>query len=107
MLGDLAGLPFLMKAPCPHFEQISARGSDSAAAAPICPQLGQMIRVSMNTTSAAAGAAARASRARQQIPPLWDVHGDARRSWITASEHRDMAFAGSTFSAFAPTVACQ
>jgi hypothetical protein len=29
-LGDLAGLPLLMNAPCPHCEQISTRGSDAA-----------------------------------------------------------------------------
>jgi hypothetical protein len=34
---------------------------------------------------------------------LGDVHGDARRSRITASEHRDTAFAWGTFSAFALT----
>jgi hypothetical protein len=32
MLGDRAGLPPLTNAPCPHCEQISTRGSDSAAA---------------------------------------------------------------------------
>jgi hypothetical protein len=42
-------------------------------------------------------------RARQKLWHLGDVRGDARRSWITASEHCDMAFAGSTFSVFAPT----
>jgi hypothetical protein len=41
MLGDLASLPFLMNAPCPHFEQISTRESDAAVVATICPQLGQ------------------------------------------------------------------
>jgi hypothetical protein len=56
-LGDLAGLPLLMNAPCPHCEQINTRGSDAAVAAPICPQLGQTIRVSMSVTTAAAGAA--------------------------------------------------
>jgi hypothetical protein len=45
-LGDLTGLPLLMNAPCPHCEQISTRGSDAAVAEPICPQLGQTIRVS-------------------------------------------------------------
>ncbi len=52
MLGDLAGLPLLMNAPCSHCEQISTRGSD-AAVAPICPQCGQTTRVSMNVTTAA------------------------------------------------------
>jgi hypothetical protein len=51
MLGDLAGLPLLINAPCPHFEQISMRESD-AAVAPICPQLGQVIRVSMSMSIA-------------------------------------------------------
>jgi hypothetical protein len=32
MLGDLAGLPLLMNAPCSHCEQISTRGSDAAVA---------------------------------------------------------------------------
>jgi hypothetical protein len=66
-LGDLAGLPLLKSAPCSHFEQISTRGRDAALVPPICPQLGQMIRVSMSVTTAAAGAAARASRLRQQL----------------------------------------
>ena len=35
------------------------RGRDAALAAPICPQLGQAIRVSMSVTTAAAGAGAR------------------------------------------------
>src|SRR4029077_4180582 len=52
-LGDLAGLPLLMNAPWPHCEQISTRGRDPALAAPICPQLGQAIRVSMSVTTAA------------------------------------------------------
>jgi hypothetical protein len=43
MLGDLARLPLLMNAPCPHCEQISTRGSD-AVVAPTCPQFGQTIR---------------------------------------------------------------
>ena len=30
MLGDLAGLPLLISAPCSHCEQISTRGSDAA-----------------------------------------------------------------------------
>ena len=76
-LGDLAGLPLLMNAPCPHCEQISTRGSDAAVAAPICPQLGQTIWVSMSVTTAAAGAAARASRLHQQVRQLGDVGGDA------------------------------
>jgi hypothetical protein len=65
-----------MNAPCPHCEQISTRGSDAAVAAPICPQLGQTIRVSMSVTTAAAGAAARSSLA-QQLRQLGDVGGDA------------------------------
>ncbi len=80
MLGDLAGLPLLMNAPCSHCEQISTRGSD-AAVAPICPQCGQTTRVSMNVTTAAAGAPARASRLRQQVRQLGDVGGDARPPW--------------------------
>jgi hypothetical protein len=32
MLGDLAGIPPLMNAPCSHREQISTRGSDAAVA---------------------------------------------------------------------------
>ncbi len=52
-LGDLAGLLLLMSAPCSHCEQISTRGSDAALAAPICPQCGQTIRVSMRVTIAA------------------------------------------------------
>jgi hypothetical protein len=51
-LGDLAGLPPLM-ASCPHCEQTSTRARD-AAVAPICPQLGQTIRVSMSVTIARA-----------------------------------------------------
>jgi hypothetical protein len=57
-IGDLASLLFLMSAPCPHCEQINTRGSDAAVAAPMCAQLGQMIRVSMSVTTAAAGASA-------------------------------------------------
>jgi hypothetical protein len=58
-LGDLAGLPLLMNAPWPHCEQIRMRGRDAALAAPVCPQLGQAIRVSMSVTTAAAGVGAR------------------------------------------------
>ena len=58
-LGDLSGLPLMMNAPWPHREQIRTRGRDAALAAPICPQLGQTIRVSMSVTTAAAGAGAR------------------------------------------------
>ena len=58
MLGD--GLPLLMNAPCPHREQISTRGSD-AAVAPTWPQFGQVIRVSMSVSIAAAGVVARPS----------------------------------------------
>jgi hypothetical protein len=61
MLGDLAGLPLLMSAPCSHCEQISTRGSDAALAAPICPQCGQTIRVSMSVATAAGNAGASAS----------------------------------------------
>jgi len=67
-LGDLAGLPLLMNAPCPHCEQISTRGSDAAVAAP--PQLGQTIRVSMSVTIAAAGAAARGQALRSNSGSL-------------------------------------
>ena len=49
MVEDLAGLPLLMSAPCPHCEQVSTRGSD-AAVAPTWRQWGQAIRVSMNDT---------------------------------------------------------
>jgi hypothetical protein len=45
-VGDLAGLPLLMSASCPHCEQVSTLGSD-AVVAPTCPQFGQTIRVSM------------------------------------------------------------
>jgi len=44
---DLAGLPLLMSAPCPHCEQMSTRGSNPAVA-PTWPQFGQTIRVSMS-----------------------------------------------------------
>jgi hypothetical protein len=46
---DLACLPLLISAPCLHCEQISTRGSD-AAVAPVWPQFGQTIRVSMSYT---------------------------------------------------------
>jgi hypothetical protein len=59
MLGDLAGLPLLMNAPCSHREQVSTRGSD-AAVAPICPQFGQTIRVNMTVTTPERARAARA-----------------------------------------------
>jgi hypothetical protein len=45
-MSGLAGLPLLMRAPCPHCEQMSIRGS-SAAVAPTWLQFGQTIRVSM------------------------------------------------------------
>jgi hypothetical protein len=61
MLGDLAGLPLLMSAPCSHCEQIRTRGSDAALAAPICPQCGQTIRVSMSMATAAGNAGASTS----------------------------------------------
>jgi len=51
--GDLAGLPLLMRAPCSHCDQISPRGSHAALAAPICPQCGQTIRISISLTTAA------------------------------------------------------
>jgi hypothetical protein len=54
-VGDLARLPCLMKAPCPHCEQTKIRGS-VADVAPTWPQFGQMIRVSMSVASAGAGA---------------------------------------------------
>jgi hypothetical protein len=47
MVGELAGLPLLISAPCPHCEQMSTRGSN-AAVAPMWPQFGQTIRVSMS-----------------------------------------------------------
>ena len=50
-----------MNAPCSHCEQISTRGSD-AVVAPICPQFGQTIRVSMNVTTAGADAPSYAVR---------------------------------------------
>jgi hypothetical protein len=62
MLGDLAGLPPLMNAPCPHCEQMSTRGGN-AAVAPTYPQFGQVIRVSMIVTIAAVGVAA-------SVPPI-------------------------------------
>jgi hypothetical protein len=49
-IGDLVGLPLLMKAPWPHCEQIKTRGSDMAVA-PTWPQEGQTIRVSMAVTA--------------------------------------------------------
>jgi len=58
------------RAPCPHCEQISTRGSDAAVAAPICPQFGQTIRVSMSVTTAAAGAAARGQALRNSSGSL-------------------------------------
>ena len=39
-VGDLAGMPLLISAPCSHCEQISTRGSD-AAVAPTWPQCGK------------------------------------------------------------------
>jgi hypothetical protein len=60
-VGDLAGVPLLISAPCSHCEQISTRGSD-AAVAPTWPQCGQVIRVSMSVDTAADGAAASISR---------------------------------------------
>ena len=51
-------------------------GSD-AVVAPAWPQFGQVIRVSMSVTIAAAGATARASRLRQRLRQPRDVHGDA------------------------------
>jgi hypothetical protein len=68
--GDLAGLPLLKSAPCSHFEQISTRGRDAASVAPICPQLGQTIRVSMSVTTAATGAAARGQASRSSSGSL-------------------------------------
>ena len=41
-IGDLAGMPRLMRAPCP--QQTGIRGSD-AVMAPTCPQFGHTIRV--------------------------------------------------------------
>ena len=60
-VGDLAGVPLLISAPCSHCEQISTRGSD-AAVAPTWPQCGQVIRVSMSVATAAEGAAASIGR---------------------------------------------
>ena len=87
-LGDLAGLPLLMNAPCPHCEQISTRGSDAAVAAPICPQLGQTIRVSMSVTTAAAGAAARGQALRSSSGSLAMLAAMRRAShahWLAVS----------------------
>jgi len=39
-LGDLAGLPLLMNAPCPHCEQISTRGSDAGGGSADMPAVG-------------------------------------------------------------------
>ena len=52
-----AALLALLTSPAARNElaMISTRGSDAAVAAPICPQLGQTIRVSMSVTTAAAG----------------------------------------------------
>jgi hypothetical protein len=47
-VGDLAGLPLLMSAPCSHAEQTNTRGSD-AAVMPAWPQFGQVIRVNMRS----------------------------------------------------------
>jgi hypothetical protein len=47
MIGDLAGMPLFMTAPCSHFEQTRTRGSD-AAVTPTWPQMGQAIRVNMS-----------------------------------------------------------
>jgi hypothetical protein len=44
---DLAGEPVLMSAPCSHCEQTSTRGSD-VVVTPVCPQCGQVFRVSMS-----------------------------------------------------------
>jgi hypothetical protein len=60
-LGDLAGLPLLKSAPCSHREQMSTRGSEAVLTAPICPQCGQTIRVSMSLTTAAGKTGASAS----------------------------------------------
>jgi hypothetical protein len=57
-VGDLAGVPLLMNAPCSHCEQISTRGSD-AAVAPTWPQCGQVIRVSISVATASDGVAHR------------------------------------------------
>jgi hypothetical protein len=60
MIGDRAGRPLLIRAPCSHSEQTSTRGSD-AVMMPACPQLGQTIRVSM------AAALARTRRNDQMV----------------------------------------
>ena len=47
MIGDLAGVPLFITAPCSHFEQTRTRGSD-AAVTPTWPQMGQAIRVNIS-----------------------------------------------------------
>ena len=76
-LGDLAGLPLLKRAPCSHREQISTRGSDAALTAPICPQCGQTIRVSMNRDYRRSGRGARAARPSSTGPAACRCGGSA------------------------------
>ena len=54
MIGDFAGEPLFMRAPCSHFEQTRTRGSD-AAVTPAWPQVGQTIRVNMRGSLARFG----------------------------------------------------
>ena len=54
MIGDFAGEPLFMRAPCSHFEQTRTRGSD-AAVTPAWPQVGQTIRVNMRGSLAQFG----------------------------------------------------
>ena len=68
------GKLLLFHTPGLRCEQISTRGSDAAAAAPICPQLGQTIWVSV--TTAAASAAARGQALAQQLRQLGYVCRD-------------------------------
>jgi pyridoxal-dependent decarboxylase-like protein len=92
-LGDLACLPLLMNAPCLHCEQIRTRGSDAALAAPICPQCGQTIRVSMRVTTAAAGNRATTSEVFHCSAPAVAIaftSPSCRRSGVPISQAGDL-----------------
>ena len=73
-IGDLAGLPCLMRAPCPHCEQTKICGSD-ALVAPTCPQFGHTIRVVRSYRRGHLGG--KGSALLQQLRQLGDVGGDA------------------------------
>jgi hypothetical protein len=66
-------------------QQISTRGSDAAVAAPICPQCGQTIRVSMSVTTAAAAAAARGQALRSSSGSLPMLAAMRRTSSLSAA----------------------